>query len=156
MVKITNGIQELIKQKNVIVIGSVDPQGMTNVSPRSALFCNNDGIFWLEFFNHKSRKNFKDNTWVSVAVFDTSTQEGYQLKGKVEFLKGLEKREMVYKITQSTPKSLVKIYEEKIENEDLEVMKFEPHAIYSLDPRQEAGPLLALDKDDETLSMISK
>ncbi len=36
------------------------------------------------------------------------------------------------------------------------VIQFEPRAIYSLDPRQEAGKLLALDKNDETLSKIEE
>ncbi len=63
---------------------------------------------------------------------------------------------MVYKITQSTPKALAKIYDEKIKNENIEVIQFEPRAIYSLDPRQEAGRLLAVDKNDETLSKIEE
>lgn len=154
MVAIQDGIQRLIEQEQVIVVGSVDKKGIPNVSPRSALFWNNAAIFWLEFFDHKSRQNFKDNEWVSVAVFDTAKQEGFQLKGKVRFLTNSQKRKMVYKITQSTPKALAKIYDEKIKNEDIEVIQFEPRAIYSLDPRQEAGRLLALDKNDETLSKI--
>ena len=68
----------------------------------------------------------------------------------------LTKGKTVFQITQSTPKSLTKIYDEKIKNEDIEVIQFEPRAIYSLDPRQEAGRLLALDKNDETLSKIEE
>ncbi|KKK68385.1 hypothetical protein LCGC14_2944600, partial [marine sediment metagenome] len=63
---------------------------------------------------------------------------------------------IVCKITQSTPKAIEKIYDEKIRNEDLEVIRFEPHAIYSLDPRQEAGRLLAIDKDKETTSKLGE
>jgi len=156
MVTIQDGIQRLIEQEQVIVIGSVDKKGIPNVSPRSALFWNNVAIFWLEFFDHKSRQNFKDNEWVSVAVFNTAKQEGFQLKGKVRFLTDSQKLGMIYKITQSTPKALAKIYDEKIKNENIEVIEFEPRAIYSLDPRQEAGRLLALDKNDETLSKIEE
>ncbi len=156
MVTIPDGIQGLIQQEQVIVVGSVDKKGIPNVSPRSALFWNNVAIFWLEFFDHKSRQNFKDNEWVSVAVFNTVKQEGFQLKGKVRFLTDSQKRKMVFQITQSTPKALTKIYDEKIKNEDIEVIQFEPRAIYSLDPRQEAGRLLALDKNDETLSKIEE
>jgi predicted pyridoxine 5'-phosphate oxidase superfamily flavin-nucleotide-binding protein len=154
MVAIQDGIQRLIEQEQVIVVGSVDKKGIPNVSPRSALFWNNVAIFWLEFFDHKSRQNFKDNEWVSVSVFNTAKQEGFQLKGKVHFLTDSKKLGMIYKITQSTPKALAKIYDEKIKNENIEVIEFEPRAIYSLDPRQEAGRLLALDKNDETLSKI--
>ena len=156
MVTIPDGIQRLIEQERVIVVGSVDKKGIPNVSPRSAIFWNNEAIFWLEFFDHKSRQNFKDNEWVSVAVFNTEKQDGFQLKGKVRFLTDSQKRNMVYKITQSTPKTLAKIYDEKIKNENIEVIQFEPRAIYSLDPRQEAGRLLALLKNDETLSKIEE
>ena len=156
MVSVPDEIQRFIEQEKVIVVGSVDKKGISNVSPRSSLFWNNNGIYWIEFFDHKSRQNFKNNPWASVAVFNIPKHHGYQLKGKVSFVSGHQKKELVYKITQSTPDAIARIYDEKIKNEDLEIIKFEPKAIYSLDPRQEAGRLLALDKDDETLSMLGE
>jgi len=156
MVIIPSEVQRFIEEEKVIVVGSVDKKNISNVSPRSSLFWNNNAIYWLEFFDHKSRQNFKDNPWASVAVFNIPKQHGFQLKGKVSFAHGDEKREMVFKITQSTPAAIAKIYDEKIRNEELEVIKFEPRAIFSLDPRREAGRLLALDKDDESLSMLGE
>jgi len=154
MVTIPDEVQRLIEKEKVIVVGSVDKKGVTNVSPRSSLCWNNRVIYWLEFFDHKSRQNFKTNQWVSVAVFNTPKQHGFQLKGKVHFTTSDDKRRMVYKITQCTPETITKVYDEKIKNEDLDVIEFEPRVIYSLDPRQESGRLLAQDKDDETLSML--
>ena len=153
---IPDGIQKLMEQENIIVVGSIDKKGISNVSPRSSITWSNSYIYWLEFFDHKSRENFKNNPWVSIAIFNTPKQQGFQLKGKVVFAENPEKKKIVYKITQSTPKVIEKIYDEKIRNEDLEVIRFEPHAIYSLDPRQEAGRLLAIDKDKETTSKLGE
>jgi predicted pyridoxine 5'-phosphate oxidase superfamily flavin-nucleotide-binding protein len=156
MVVIPDEVQRLIEQENVIVVGSVDKNGISNVSPRSALSWNNSSIYWIEFFEHKSRKNFIEFPWVSVAVFNTAKQHGFQLKGKVHIANSMDKSQMIYKIMQAMPSSIEKFYDERLHYENVEIIEFEPKVLYSLDPRKETGRVLAIDKDDETLSILGQ
>ncbi len=151
---IPTGVQELIQREKVIVVGSVDKKGMSNTSPRSAISLTNNAIYWLDFFDHKSRKNFRYTPWVSVAVFDKHKQLGFQLKGKVSFLTGAKKNKWVYKIMKSLPNRISEVYKELTDINALDVIEFKPKAIYSLNPRQNAGRELIMDKDKETIAML--
>ncbi len=86
MVKISEDIKQLIRDEGVIIVGTVDEAGISNVSPRSTFHVTDDKIYWFEIFKHKSYENFMRNPQVSVAVFDRNELSGYQLKGKVSIV----------------------------------------------------------------------
>ena len=86
MVTLTTAVQEMLRNQKFIVVGSVDANGVCNLSPRTSFYYSNDVIYWLDFFKHKSQGNFKTIPWVSVAVFDKNELKGFQLKGKVSFI----------------------------------------------------------------------
>jgi len=155
MVEIPDDIKEMIRNQGIIVVGSVDINGVCNVSPRSAFFCSNETICWLDYFSHKSRQNFQQIPWISIAVFDKEQLKGFQLKGKVSFVTDEnEKRRITDLIIRTCSGNTCKIYQELANNNQIQVMMFKPKAIYSLNPQEEAGQALVLDNDGETVSLL--
>jgi predicted pyridoxine 5'-phosphate oxidase superfamily flavin-nucleotide-binding protein len=75
----------IIKQGNIVLIGSVNTNGIPNISPRYVLgILQNEKLLFADAFENKTFHNI--NAWpkVTAAVFDKDTQGGYQLKGDVE------------------------------------------------------------------------
>ena len=149
-------IQEMMRKQKVIVVGSVDLNGVANISPRTAFYFSIDAIYWLDFFKHKSQGNFKSLPWVSVAVIDKKKLSGFQLKGKVSFITDQkEKMRITDIITRSaTGKTSSKIFERMSQNKTPDAIMFKPKAIYSLSPQEESGRALVLDTDSETVTLL--
>jgi predicted pyridoxine 5'-phosphate oxidase superfamily flavin-nucleotide-binding protein len=86
LVQITEDIIRLIiKQRNIVLVGSVNINGIPNISPRYVLgILQNEKILFADAFENKTFHNI--NAWpkVTVAVFDRDMQGGYQLKGDAE------------------------------------------------------------------------
>ena len=156
MVTLTTAIQEMLHEQKFIVVGSVDVNGLCNISPRTSFYYSKNAIYWLDFFKHKSQGNFKTIPWVSVSVFDKKELRGFQLKGKVSFVTDKkEKSRITDIITRSvTGKTSSKVFERISQNKMPDVLLFTPKAIYSLDPKEESGRALVMDKDGETVSLL--
>ncbi|HSD04977.1 MAG TPA: pyridoxamine 5'-phosphate oxidase family protein [Nitrosopumilaceae archaeon] len=156
MVRITPEVQEMLRKQKFIVVGSVDLNGLANLSPRTSFTFGEDTICWLDFFKHKSHINFKSVPWVSVAVFDAKKLKGFQLKGKVTFVTDpKQKSEIVDKITRSvTGATSSKVFERMNEGKPPDVVMFKTKAIYSLSPEETSGVALVLDTDGETVSLL--
>lgn len=156
MVSIPEEIQQMMKKQKFIVIASVDPNGVANISPRTAFYFSNDTIYWLDFFKHKSQGNFKVIPWISAAVFDKEKLKGFQMKGKVSFITDENERRKVTDIISrsATGKTSAKIFERLSQNRYPDVIMFKPKIVYSLNPQEESGKALALDKDGETVSLL--
>jgi hypothetical protein len=76
-------IRMIIKEGNLVLVGSVSPSGMPNISPRYVLgILGEERLLFADGFENKTFHNI--NAWpkVSVAVFDK--QGGYQMKGEAE------------------------------------------------------------------------
>lgn len=158
MIKIPAKVQEMFKSQKVIVVGSVDVNGLANLSPRTSFHFSDTAVYWLDFFKHKSQGNFKSIPWVSVGVFDKKELKGYQLKGKVTFVTdGKEKSRITDIITRSaTGKTSSKIFERISQNKTPDVIMFTPKAVYSLSPKEESGIAMVMDKDGETVSLLGR
>ena len=156
MVTLTPAVQEMLREQKFIVVGSVDANGLCNLSPRTSFYYSKDAIYWLDFFKHKSQGNFKTIPWVSVAIFDTKELKGFQLKGKVSFVTDEKKKSKITDvITRSvTGKTSSKIFERMSKNKTPDVLMFTPKAVYSLDPKEESGIAQVMDKDGETISLL--
>jgi uncharacterized protein len=156
MVTLTTAIQEMLREQKFIVVGSVDANGLCNISPRTSFYYSKNAIYWLDFFKHKSQGNFRTIPWVSVSVFDKKELRGFQLKGKVSFV--TDKKEKVritdIIIRSVTGKTSSKVFERVSQNKTPDVLLFTPKAIYSLDPKEESGRTLTMDKDGETVSLL--
>jgi predicted pyridoxine 5'-phosphate oxidase superfamily flavin-nucleotide-binding protein len=77
-------IRLIIKQEHIVLVGSVSSAGIPNISPRYVLsIIDKDKLLFADAYENKTFQN--TNAWpkVTVAVFDSETQGGYQLKGDV-------------------------------------------------------------------------
>ena len=156
MVDIPLEIQEMMRKQKVIVVGSVDLNGVANISPRTAFYFSNDAIYWLDFFKHKSQGNFKSLPWVSIAVIDKKKLSGFQLKGKVSFVTDQKEKMRITDIVSrsATGKTSAKIFEQ-MSQKTPDVIMFVPKAIYSLSPQEESGRALVVDTaDSETVTLL--
>jgi predicted pyridoxine 5'-phosphate oxidase superfamily flavin-nucleotide-binding protein len=158
MIKIPAKVQEMFKSQKFIVVSSVDANGLANLSPRTSFYFTDTAVYWLDFFKHKSQGNFKTIPWVSVGVFDKKELKGYQIKGKVTFIiESKEKSRITDIITRSvTGKTSSKIFERISQNKTPDVIMFIPKAVYSLDPKEESGVSIVMDKDGETISLLGR
>ena len=156
MVTLTTAVQEMLREQKFIVVGSVDANGLCNISPRTSFYYSKNAIYWLDFFKHKSQGNFKTIPWVSVSVFDKKELNGFQLKGKVSFVTDKKEKSRITDIIMRsvTGKTSSKVFERVSQNKTPDVLLFTPKAIYSLDPKEESGKALTMDKDGETVSLL--
>ena len=77
MIVIPNEIKEFIEMQGVFAVGTIGVNKIPNISPRIFFRVDKDVIYWLDFFKHKSYKNFLENPWVSVSVFNKDDLKGY-------------------------------------------------------------------------------
>jgi uncharacterized protein len=156
MIKIPKEVQQMMRDQKFIVVGSVDANGVANLSPRTSFYFTENLVYWLDFFKHKSQGNFRTIPWVSIAVFDKKELKGFQMKGKVSFLtESKEKSKITDMIARSvTGKTSTKIFEQISQNKTPDVIMFTPKAVYSLNPKEESGIALVLDRDGETVSLL--
>jgi predicted pyridoxine 5'-phosphate oxidase superfamily flavin-nucleotide-binding protein len=78
-------IRLVIRQENVVLVGTVNANGIPNISPRYVLgILQNERLLFADAFENKTFHNI--NAWpkATVAIFDKQTHGGYQLKGDVE------------------------------------------------------------------------
>lgn len=156
MAIIPKDVREMISRQKFIVVGSVDLNGLCNLSPRTAFYYTENAIYWLDFFKHKSHYNFRNVPWISVAVFDKENLKGYQMKGKVSFVTDeKEKTKMIDVVCRSaTGKTCSKIFERMTQARPPELIMFKPHAVYSLNPAEDSGTAMVIDSDSETISLL--
>ena len=150
MIKIPSKVKKMIFGQQMIVVASVDENGISNISPRTTFTITDDIIYWIELFKHKSFVNFQDNNWVSIAVFDKENLEGFQLKGKVVMLRDEKKREnislrIIDKITRLHKERILA----QIGNKIPHIVSFKPVIVYSSNPVVGADIPLVTDADPE-------
>jgi len=158
MIKIPAKVQQILRDQKFIVVGSVDVNGVANLSPRTSFYFTENAVYWLDFFKHKSQGNFTSIPWISVGVFDKKELRGYQMKGKVSFVTDAKEKSRITNIIARsvTGKTSTKIFERLSQNKNPDVIMFTPKAVYSLDPKEESGVALVLDKDGETVSLLGR
>jgi nitroimidazol reductase NimA-like FMN-containing flavoprotein (pyridoxamine 5'-phosphate oxidase superfamily) len=152
VVLVPDKVKKLIQKEQILVVGSSDKTGISNVSPRTTYYLGTDGsIYWLELFKHKTYRNFQKNPWCSIAVFDKKRLVGYQLKGKATIVTDKKsKNEIVIKIVDK----LTRLHRQRIlkQNKKPNLVKFTPNIVYSLNPNELTDSPLVLDATDESLN----
>lgn len=157
MVTISNKVKQMIRGQQIIIVGSADKSGLSNVSPRTSFYIDQDGsIYWLELFKHKTFRNFQKNPWCSVAVFDKKKLSGYQLKGKIKIISDKRTKQeitikIIDKLTRLNRQRILKYTNGKIPN----VIKFTTKIVYSLNPNELADSPMELDANNESLKASS-
>ena len=84
--RIPDRIKTFIEDQGVIVVGTVGGTKIVNVSPRIFFQIEENAIYWLDFFKHKSFRNFQENPYVTISAFNTDTLKGFQFRGNVNFI----------------------------------------------------------------------
>ncbi len=75
----------ILKNGNVVLVGSADANGVVNISPRFVLaVIENEKLLFLDAFKHKTFQNLTSSKKASVAVIDKDTMGGFQIKGETE------------------------------------------------------------------------
>jgi len=148
MVKIPEEIQKFVEDQGVFVVGTTSGGNLTNISPRIFFKVEDDVIYWLDFFKHKSYKNYKVNPWVTLAVFNKDNLKGYQFRGTVSFITDeptkTEIRDLIIKNT------LERSFSEKLKtlsSKEAEIIQFEVKVCYSLNPEEYSDMSIGSDID---------
>ena len=86
MVKIPEeAVTLMLKNDNVVLVGSVDPKGIPNIAPRFVLaVIGDEKLLFADAFKNKTFNNIKAWRKVTVSVMDKETMGGFQLKGDAE------------------------------------------------------------------------
>jgi len=155
MIKIPDEIKKMIFYQQMIIVASVDKNGITNISPRTAFTIIDDVVYWIELFRHKSFMNFQDNDWACIASFDKLNLEGFQLKGKVVMLNDEKKRKnislrIIDKLTRLNKERILKQLGDKIPD----IVCFKPVVVYSSSPVEAADIPLVVDADPKIGMLI--
>jgi uncharacterized protein len=75
----------ILKNGNVVLVGSVDARGIPNISPRFVLaVIDDERLLFADAFKNKTFDNIKAWKKVTVSVMDKETMGGFQLKGDAE------------------------------------------------------------------------
>jgi len=153
MVKIPNEIKEFIENQGIFAVGTIGANNLANVSPRIFFRVDEDVIYWLDFFKHKSYKNIQANPWVTISVFNKDDLKGFQFRGIVSFItdepiKSKIKESIIKKILEKNSSEKVKKLSEKTE---VQVIQFEPRVSYSLNPEEFSDMCIGSDIDSTQL-----
>ena len=155
MLKIPYHVKKIFLEQQMIVVSSVDENGMPNISPRTTFTITDDVIYWIELFRHKSFKNFQFSDWISVASFDKEKLKGFQLKGKVTMLQDEEKKknvslQIIDKLTRLHKERILKQLGNKVPT----IASFKPFIIYSSNPVELTDIPMIIGMDPKIESLI--
>ncbi|MBI5860413.1 MAG: pyridoxamine 5'-phosphate oxidase family protein [Nitrosarchaeum sp.] len=153
MVKIPNEIKEFIEKQGIFAVGTIGVNNLPNVSPRIFFRVDEDMIYWLDFFKHKSYKNIQANPWVTISVFNKEDLKGFQFRGIVSFIidepiKSEIKESIIKKILERNSSEKIKKLSEK---KEVQVIQFEPKVCYSLNPEEFSDMCIGSDIDSTRL-----
>jgi len=153
MVTIPNEIKEFIEKQGIFVVGTIGANNIPNVSPRIFFRVNENAIYWLDFFKHKSYKNIQVNPWVTISVFNKDDLKGFQFRGIVSFItdeptKSEIKESIIKRVLEKNSSEKIKKLSEKIE---VQLIRFEPKVCYSLNPDEFSDMCIGSDVDSTQL-----
>ena len=148
MVKIPQEIKKFVEEQGVFVVGSTGGTSLTNISPRIFFKLDDETIYSLAFFKHKSYKNFKINPWATVAVFNKDDLKGYQFRGTISFITDdPTKTEIKNSIIKETLERNLSDKVKSLSNQDAEIIQFEVKVCYSLNPEEYSDMSIGSDVD---------
>lgn len=152
MVKIPDEIREFINRQGIFAVGTVGSNNIANVSPRIFFKVEENAIYWLDFFKHKSYKNMQANPLVTISVFNKDDLKGFQFRGTVSFItdepiKSEIKNHIIKKILEKNQSDKIK----KISEKEAQVVQFEPKVCYSLNPEEYTDMCIGSDIDSTHL-----
>ena len=86
MTSIPKEVQAFMEGKTAWV-ATASPDGTPNATPKGSVrVVDEEHVVFADLFSRKTRQNLQANPMVSIAVVDTGTATGYQVKGTAEML----------------------------------------------------------------------
>jgi len=148
MVKIPSEIKEFIEAQGIFAVGTVDGNNLPNVSPRIFFRVAEEAIYWIDFFKHKSFRNFQKNPWITISVFNKEELKGYQFRGMVsvitnEPIKSHIRETIIKRTLEKNTSPKVKQMSEK----EGQIIQFEPKVCYSQNPEEYSDMCIGSDID---------
>jgi len=153
MVTIPSEIKEFIEKQGIFAVGTIGANNIPNVSPRIFFRVDEDAIYWLDFFKHKSYKNIQANPWVTISVFNKDDLKGFQFRGIVSFItdeptKSEIRESIIKRVLEKNSSEKIKKLSEKIE---VQLIQFKPKVGYSLNPDEFSDMCIGSDVDSTQL-----
>lgn len=148
MVTLPNEVKKMVLTQQMIIIGTTDDTGLCNISPRTSFHLEENNLYWLELFKHKTFHNFSKNKWVSIAVIDKEKLSGFQLKGTVNIIKEKKrfdqiKSQIIDRLTRLHKERILK----QIGKEPPSIIEFKAKIVYPLKPNEVSDIPIVLDSD---------
>ena len=139
MLSIPEFVRRMMLDQGIIWVATSSKDGVPNVSPRSAFWVTADGaLAWCDWFKHKTFWNWQENNRVAVAVVDTSTYTGWELKGRCEFIE--DPRAIAEAVQNAVSKPHHPLFNKTIEFHGGEyspvVVEFRADQVYPLAPAE--------------------
>ena len=130
MVKIPEeAVTLMLKNDNVVLVGSVDSKGIPNIAPRFVLaVIEEEKLLFADAFKNKTFDNIKAWRKVTVSIMDRETMGGFQLKGDAE---EVEDKELVAQAS-------AKLYEYGIRAKPKKAWVLSVNEVYSLKPESKS------------------
>ena len=148
MVMIPPEIKEFIETQGIFAVGTVGDNQLSNVSPRIFFRIDDDAIYWIDFFKHKTFRNFQVNPWATISVFNKEDLTGYQFRGTVSFITDEPKKSQIREsIIKKTLEKNSSAKVKKISEKEGEIIRFEPKVCYSLNPEEYSDMCIGSDID---------
>ena len=128
----------MLTDRGIMWVATSSKDGVPNVSPRSAFWITEDGaLAWCDWFKHKTYQNWRENNHAAVAVVDTITFTGWQLKGNCKIVEGDEKVAQILQDVMLKPRHrLFTRTMEVHEGQSPIIIRFEAEKIYPLAPEE--------------------
>ncbi len=137
MVKIPPEIKEFIEAQGIFAVGTVSGNHLLNVSPRIFFRVDDEAIYWIDFFKHKSFRNFQVNPWVTISVYNKEELKGYQFNGTVSVLTNEPAKSQIYNsIIKKTLEKNTSPKVKQLSEKEGQIIRFEPKVCYSLNPEE--------------------
>ena len=141
-------IIEYIETQGIFSVGTVSQNNLVNVSPRIFFKIENNAIYWIDFFKHKTFKNFQKNPWVTISVYNKEDLTGYQFRGTVSLVTDEPKKSQIQEsIIKKTLKMNLSTEVKKISEKEGNIIQFEPKVCYSLNPEEYSDMCIGSDID---------
>ena len=152
MVKIPPEIKEFIEAQGIFAVGTVGESNLPNVSPRIFFRVDDDTIYWIDFFKHKSFKNFQENPWVTISVYNKEELKGYQFRGTVKIITNEpEKSQISESIIKKTLEKNTSPKVKQLSEKEGQIIQFEPKVCYSLNPEEYSDMCIGSDIDTKQI-----
>jgi len=148
MVKIPPQIKEFIEAQGIFAVGTVSENHLPNVSPRIFFRVDEDAIYWIDFFKHKSFRNFQVNPWVTISVYNKEELIGYQFRGTVGFITDEPTKSQIREsIIKRTLEKNTSFKVKQMSEKEGQIIQFEPKVCYSLNPEEYSDMCIGSDID---------